>query len=75
MLICYSAAIHLIHDLGHAGGKYSHTASRMDTGKNRLSTAYGTDNDMLEASVTEMSGHHTPSSQGSQAASSREDPS
>lgn len=59
---------------GYAGGKYSHTA-RADTGKNRPSAAHATENDLQESSVTEMSGHHTPSSQGSQAASSREDPS
>ncbi|KAL3159772.1 hypothetical protein ABBQ38_010177 [Trebouxia sp. C0009 RCD-2024] len=57
-----------------SGGKYSHTA-RADTGKNRPSAAHATENDLQESSVTEMSGHHTPSSQGSQAASSREDPS
>lgn len=61
--------------LCHVGGKYSHTASRVDTGKHRSSTAHASENDMQEGLVTEMSGHHTPSSQGSQAASTREDPS
>ena len=61
--------------LRDSGGKYTHTASRVDTGKHRPFTAHAVENDMQEASVTELSGHHTPSSQGSQAASSRDDPS
>lgn len=74
--ICHVAVLLRLSDMFcHVGGKYSHTASRVDTGKHRSSTAHASENDMQEALVAEMSGHHTPSSQGSQAASTREDPS
>ncbi|DBB10062.1 hypothetical protein WJX82_001864 [Trebouxia sp. C0006] len=58
-----------------SGGKYSHTASRVDTGKQRaVPQAHGSNMLDLAVSGTDNLEHHTPSSQGSHAPSSREDP-
>lgn len=63
--------------LSCAGGKYGQTISRVDTGRHRglasaVSLVHGSN--VSEGLMLEMSEHCTPPSQGSQAASSREDP-
>lgn len=58
-----------------AGGKYGQTASRVELGKHRaVSQAHGGSNAEPSVLMTDNSEHHTPSSQGSHAPSSREDP-